>query len=86
MMQGVRLEKWINEIIAAVVVSFFATIMWFVRTVLTNASRIDLLEKEMIERDRRRNEDREFISEMRREIRDELKDLRAEIHRVALKD
>jgi hypothetical protein len=86
MMQGVRLEKWINEIIAAVVVSFFATIMWFVRTVLTNASRIDLLEKEMAERDKRRIEDREFISEMRREIRDELKDLRAEIHRVALKD
>ncbi len=85
-MQGAQLEKWINEIIAAVVVSFFATIMWFVRTVLTNASRIDLLEKEMIERDRRRHEDREFISEMRREIRDELKDLRVELHRVALKE
>lgn len=76
------LDNWISEIVGTFVVLVAGVITWFVRTVMTNARRIELLENEIAERDKRRTEDREMMVDMRKEIREELKELRTEMHRL----
>lgn len=76
------MEKWINELIVAAIASFFMVVGWFVRTVLTNSRKIALLEDEIQERDRRRDEDRQTLLEMRRDIKQDFKDIREEVHRL----
>lgn len=65
-----------------IVASLFVVSGWFVRTVLTNARKIELLENEIAARDERRNEDRETWLEMKREFKQEIKDLREDMHRL----
>ncbi len=74
-MQGV-MEQWINEIVAGVVASVFGAIYWLIRTVLTNNRKIELLELEIKNRDSRREDDRKAVEE----IKQEMKDLRKELH------
>lgn len=76
------MEKWINELIVGAVASLLMVIGWFVRTVLTNSKKVALLESEIGKRDRKRDEDRETLLEMRREIRQDFKDIREEMHRL----
>jgi len=74
-MQG-AMEQWINEIVAGVVASVFGAIYWLIRTVLTNNRKIELLELEIKTRDSRREDDRKAVEE----IKQEMKDLRRELH------
>jgi hypothetical protein len=75
MMQD-AMEQWANELVASLVASFFGAIAWLVRTVTTNNKKIALLELEIKNRDTRRQEDREAVEE----IRQEMKELRKELH------
>jgi hypothetical protein len=70
------MEQWVNEIIAGLVASVFASITWLVRTVLTNNKKIEMLQLEIKNRDHRREEDRKAVEE----IKQEMKDLRRELH------
>jgi len=70
------MEQWINEIVAGVVASVFGAIYWLIRTVLTNNRKIELLELEIKTRDSRREDDRKAVEE----IKQEMKDLRRELH------
>jgi len=74
-MQG-AMEQWINEIVAGVVASVFGAIYWLIRTVLTNNRKIELLELEIKTRDSRREDDRKAVEELKQEM----KDLRRELH------
>jgi hypothetical protein len=74
-MQG-AMDEWVGKIIAGLVASVFASIGWLVRTVLTNNKKIDLLQLEIKNRDIRREDDRKAVEE----IKQEMKDLRKELH------
>ncbi len=70
------MEQWLDKIIAGAVAAVFASITWLVRTVLTNNRKIELLQLEIKNRDLRREEDRKAVAE----IKQEMKDLRKELH------
>lgn len=74
-MRGV-MDQWVNEIIAGLVASVIGSISWLIRTVLTNNRKIELLQLEIKNRDQRRDEDRKVVEE----IKQEMKDLRKELH------
>jgi hypothetical protein len=74
-MQG-AMDEWLNKIIAGAIASVFASIGWLVRTVLTNNKKIELLQLEIKNRDIRREDDRKAVAE----IKQEMKDLRKELH------
>lgn len=75
LMRG-AMEQWVNEIVAGLIASVFAAITWLVRTVLTNNKKIEMLQLEIKNRDLRRDEDRKAVEE----IKQEMKDLRKELH------
>jgi hypothetical protein len=70
------MEQWLDKIIAGAVAAVFASITWLVRTVLTNNRKIELLQLEIKNRDQRRDEDRRAVEELKQEM----KDLRKELH------
>lgn len=70
------MEQWVEKVIAAGVAAVFASIGWLVRTVLTNNKKIEMLEKEISNRDKQREEDRKVVSE----IKQDMKDLRQDLH------
>lgn len=76
------MDKWINEIIGALVALVFSGFAFVIRTVLTNASRIQLLEGEMKAREQQRLEDRETLLQFRNELKEELRELRSELHNL----
>lgn len=79
MTQGVRVFEmvydYINHIIAGVVSMFFAAIGWLVRTVLTNQKQIMLLQNEISERDKRRDEDRQILKDLQSDVKEVKRDI-----------
>lgn len=70
------MEQWLDNLIAGAVAAVFGAIGWLVRTVLTNNRKIEMLQLEIKNRDQRRDEDRKTVEE----IKQEMKDLRKELH------
>ena len=70
------MDDYLNKIIAGAIASVFGAIGWLVRTVLTNNKKIEMLQLEIKNRDSRREEDRKDVAE----IKQEMKDLRKELH------
>jgi hypothetical protein len=70
------MDQWVDKIIAGAIATVFASITWLVRTVLTNNRKIELLQLEIKNRDQRREEDRKAVAELKQEM----KDLRKELH------
>jgi hypothetical protein len=70
------MEQWLDKLIAGAVAAVFGAIGWLVRTVLTNNRKIEMLQLEIKNRDQRRDEDRKTVEE----IKQEMKDLRKELH------
>jgi uncharacterized membrane protein (DUF106 family) len=78
--------SYIEEIIGVLISTVVGALVWFVRTVLTSQKKIELLEKDIATRDKRREEDRELwlgIKEDLRldmqETRKDIKDIRSEL-------
>lgn len=46
-----------------------AACLWIVRNVLTNAKKVEILEREMRHREQQRNEDREALSDVRESVK-----------------
>lgn len=70
------MEQWLNEFVFGLIATVFSAITWLVRTVTTNNKKIELLQLEIKNRDTRRDEDRRVVDE----IKQEMKDLRKELH------
>ena len=79
------MDKWISELIAVAVATAASVLFWAVRTILTSARKVELLEKEIADRDRRRDEDRQAMQSLRTEFREEMRELRAELHKLMIK-
>jgi len=78
--------SYIEEVIGVLISTVVGALVWFIRTVLTNKTKIEILEKDIATRDKRREEDRELwlgIKEDLRldmqETRKDIKDIRSEL-------
>lgn len=65
-----RLETAYSSAITWVVTALLGGIVWLVRRVLTNQAEIDILKRELANRERLRQEDRERMAQMESDIRD----------------
>ena len=78
----INLNDWILEFAVTLFTFASAVIGWFVRTVLTDKKKVELLEsaleairKDIVSRDVRREEDRDIM----REVKDDIKIIKADI-------
>jgi hypothetical protein len=78
----INLNDWILEFAVTLFTFASAVIGWFVRTVLTDKRKVELLEsaleairKDIVSRDVRREEDRDIM----REVKDDIKIIKADI-------
>ena len=69
------IADYINHIVAGVISMFFASIGWLVRTVLTNQKQIELLQNEIQERDKRRDEDRQVLLTVQADVKEVKRDI-----------
>lgn len=67
--------NYFEYIVGSLVAAVFSGISWLVRRVLTNEKQIELLQREIISRDARREEDREIM----RDIQSDLKEVKRDI-------
>jgi hypothetical protein len=67
--------NYFEYIVGGLVAAVFSGISWLVRRVLTNEKQIELLQREIISRDARREEDREIM----RDIQSDLKEVKRDI-------
>jgi hypothetical protein len=65
-----RLETAYSSAITWVVTALLGGIVWLVRRVLTNQAELDILKRELANRERLRQEDRERMAQMESDIRD----------------
>lgn len=61
--------EYLNHLISAVISTVVAAVVWLIRTVLTNQKQIMLLQNEIQERDKRRDEDREILKEVQSSVK-----------------
>jgi hypothetical protein len=66
---------YLNHIVAGIISMFFGAIGWLVRTVLTNQKQIMLLQNEICERDKRRDEDREILKDQQSDVKEVKRDI-----------
>lgn len=82
MTQGAEMiYDYLNHIVAAVVTTLAGAITWLVRTVLTNQAQLAMLQKEIENRDKRREEDREILKELQTDVRQVKRDI-LEIYKI----
>lgn len=67
--------NYFEYIVGSLVAAVFSGISWLVRRVLTNEKQIELLQREIISRDARREEDREIM----RDIQSDMKEVKRDI-------
>lgn len=75
MMLGVNMGEYINNTITAIITALIGVVLAFIRIVLTNQKEIALLKSEISDRDKRREEDRQFW----RELKDDVKEVKRDI-------
>ena len=54
-------------------------VVWLFRTVFTNQEQISMLQEDIRARDKRRDEDREILLELKADLKSEMKELRSDI-------
>ncbi len=69
------MADYVNEIIMAGISSLVGAIGWLVRTVLTNQKQIALLQNEIRDRDKRRDEDRQLLRELKEDVHEVKRDI-----------
>jgi hypothetical protein len=67
--------NYFEYIVGSLVAAVFSGISWLVRRVLTNEKQIALLQREIVSRDVRREEDREIM----RDIQSDMKEVKRDI-------
>lgn len=65
-----RIEAAYSSTITWLVTFLLGGIVWLVRRVLTNQAELDILKRELANREQRRQEDRERMAQMESDIRD----------------
>ena len=79
------LYERIEQASAGVAVAAAAAIgsggIWLVRRIFTNQQQIELLQREIKMRDKRRDEDREAMADVRQDVREMRSDIREILHR-----
>lgn len=71
-----RFEQASNGLLVVIVGAIGSGCLWIVRLVFTNQKQIELLQQEITQRDALRSEDREAL----KEVKDDVKGLRADFH------
>lgn len=69
------MADYVNEFIMAGISSLVGAIGWLVRTVLTNQKQIALLQNEIRDRDKRRDEDRQLLRELKEDVHEVKRDI-----------
>ena len=69
------MADYVNEIIMAGISSLVGAIGWLVRTVLTNQKQIALLQNEIRDSDKRRDEDRQLLRELKEDVHEVKRDI-----------
>lgn len=69
------MTDYVNEFIMAGISSLVGAIGWLVRTVLTNQKQIALLQNEIRDRDKRRDEDRQLLRELKEDVHEVKRDI-----------
>jgi len=72
---GAVVTDYVNEFIMAGISSLVGAIGWLVRTVLTNQKQIALLQNEIRDRDKRRDEDRQLLRELKEDVHEVKRDI-----------
>ena len=79
--KAMNIERF-DALIVAAITSFCGSVVWLVRRVLTNEEQITLLTSEIANRDKLRQEDREAV----KDVREEVKGLRADFRDFMMRD
>lgn len=69
------MSDYLNEIIMAGISALVGAVGWLVRTVLTNQKQIALLQNEIRDRDKRRDEDRQLLRELKEDVHEVKRDI-----------
>ena len=76
------LANYFDQIVAVVITSFATAIAWFVRVTLTNQKQIALLQNEIRDRDKRRDEDRQFMHDFKQDVKSSMGEVKKDIAEV----
>lgn len=74
--------NYIEYIVGVVITTVVGAISYLVRTVLTNKAEIDLLKADIASRDKRRDEDRQLLLDLKADIKSEMKETRDDIENI----
>lgn len=74
---------YLNELIFTGISALVGAAGWLVRTVLTNQKQIVMLQTEIRDRDKRRDEDRQLLKELKADVNEVKRDI-LEIYRDKL--
>lgn len=69
------MADYLNELIMAGISALVGAVGWLVRTVLTNQKQIALLQNEIRDRDKRRDEDRQLLRELKVDVHEVKRDI-----------
>ena len=71
----INLNDWLHEIVAGIVATSFLAVSYIIRVVFTNQKQILMLQKEILDRDQQRKEDREVWQSLKEDIKEIKKDI-----------
>lgn len=74
--------NYVESLVGIVVTTIVGAITWLIRTVLTSQKQIALLQGEIKDRDKRRDEDRQFWYDLKVDLKSELKGVKDDIEAV----
>jgi hypothetical protein len=74
--------NYIEHIVGLIITAVLGAIGYLVRTVLTNKAEIELLKSDIVSRDKRRDEDRQLLLDLKADLKAEMKETRGDIESV----
>lgn len=74
--------NYVEFIIGTLITAVAGGITYLVRTVLTNKAEIDLLKADIVSRDKRRDEDRQLLLDLKADLRSEMRETREDIEGI----
>lgn len=74
--------NYIEYIVGVIITTVVGAISYLVRTVLTNKAEIDLLKADIASRDKRRDEDRQLLLDLKADLKSEMRETRDDIEGI----
>lgn len=74
--------NYVEFVIGTIITAVAGGVTYLVRTVLTNKAEIDLLKSDIVSRDKRRDEDRQLLVDLKADLKSEMRETREDLESI----